>query len=773
MLLKSAFRCRTPSRLAYGPSVSRHLSNVTTAKKFWGDKLVFSEEVEAALHARAPVVALESTIITHGMPHPINLETAQSVESIIRASSAVPATIAIINGKIHVGLSSRQLDGIADVRSGLGKGSVKVSRRDLAPTLALKRTGGTTVAGTMYIANSVGIHVFVTGGIGGVHRGAENSMDISADLIELGRTPMAVVCAGAKSILDIPRTLEVLETQGVCVATYGENSEFPAFYHPSSGCESPWSVPDIKSAAGLVYASLNLPTPLSALLAVPIPSEHADAGLEVQKAVEQAARESVEQGIDKRGKEVTPWLLKRVGELTRGTALGLNIKLYENNAKIGSQVAVQVSKLFREQNDASSALYVPVSSSESSPKPVLKNESPKLAIPNTSAQSSLPSPSTLVFGSAAVDLTSTSTYSLAPRTTTPGEVFVSPGGVGRNIAEAAQNLLPPNSVQLVSAYGSVSGSCESNTTEPDAFGKLLLFELAGANMRADGLVGKEGRNTSVCSLTLEKDGDLVAGVADMGIVETLTEEFVTRKIDEEKPEMVVFDLNLLEGAVKAILTACQILNIPTFCDPTSTPKLPRLIPALNILLPSSPSFPRPLTHLTPNLLELELLHSLLSSSASDDTSSIAWEFINSLGLDGDWRAKVERFTNVNGREWIKINGAVQKMVSCLPYVASFWVKAGQRGLLHLRMTSVPPQPSPDTLIHPLAGQHSGKYLAFTHYTPPVIKPEEIISTTGAGDTLAGGLVAGLVGGKSEPEEVWVRRALDRVGRSLRSRRAVG
>lgn len=216
-----------------------------------------------------------------------------------------------------------------------------------------------------------------------------------------------------------------------------------------------------------------------------------------------------------------------------------------------------------------------------------------------------------------------------------------------------------------------------------------------------------------------------------------------------------------------------LISFLAFCDPTSTPKLPRLIPALNILLPSSPSFPRPLTHLTPNLLELELLHSLLSSSASDDTSSIAWEFINSLGLDGDWRAKVERFTNVNGREWIKINGAVQKMVSCLPYVASFWVKAGQRGLLHLRMTSVPPQPSPDTLIHPLAGQHSGKYLACTHYTPPVIKPEEIISTTGAGDTLAGGLVAGLVGGKSEPEEVWVRRALDRVGRSLRSRRAVG
>ncbi|ODN80730.1 hypothetical protein L202_02891 [Cryptococcus amylolentus CBS 6039] len=745
----------------------RSLVGLSAAKQLWGNRLVISEEVESALHSLDPVIALESTIITHGMPPPVNLSTAQSLESIIRSHSAVPATVAIIDGVIHVGLTAKQLEQIADIESEKGKGAVKVSRRDLAPALALKKTGGTTVAGTMYIASSLGIKVFVTGGIGGAHRGSENSMDISADLLELGRTPMAVVCAGAKSILDIPRTLEVLETQGVCVATFG-GKEFPAFYHPSSGCQSPWSVPDVSSAADLIHHSLTLPTPLSTLLAVPIPDEHAEAGSAVQTAVEQAVRESIEQGIDKRGKEVTPWLLKRVGELTQGTALGLNVKLIENNARIGSQVAVKVAELAKSQVDASSALYVPSSLSSTPSSP---SKPPKTVLPTPAPPASLPRPTTLVFGSAAIDLTSTSPHALAPGTTTPGTVFLSPGGVGRNIAEAAQNLSPPHSVQLVSAFGSLPSSAEA--VEPDPFGKILMLELASSGMRADGLVGREGKSTAVCSLTLEKAGDLVAGVADMGIVESLTEDVVEKKIQEEKPKMVVFDLNPLEGSIKSILKTSQSLHIPTFCDPTSTPKLPRLIPALLSLLPSSPASHRPLTHLSPNVLELDLLHSLLAETASEDTSAVSWEYINSLNLDATWRSKAETFTNKKGREWIRQEGVVQKMVACLPYVQNFWVKAGHRGLLHLRLTSTPPSSSADSIVHKLGQQHEGSYLALTVYSPPTIKPEEIVSTTGAGDTLVGGLVAGLVGQNGEAEEVWVERALDRVGRSLRSQRAVG
>lgn len=281
-----------------------------------------SEEVEHALNTDAPIIALESAIITHGMPYPANAETAASLETILRGHGVVPATIALMDGKVQVGLSDSQLEELANAPR---TESCKVSRRDLGAALCLKRYGGTTVAGTMILANSIGIQHFVTGGIGGVHRGAENSMDVSADLVELGRTPMSVVCAGAKSILDIPRTLEYLETQGVCVAALSEkNGDFPAFYSPSSGEVAPWHFKNIREAAQVVQTNLTLPSPQATLVGVPIPGEYAQRGEEVQRAVEQAVRESVEQGIDKRGKEVTPWLLKRVGELTGGTALELS-----------------------------------------------------------------------------------------------------------------------------------------------------------------------------------------------------------------------------------------------------------------------------------------------------------------------------------------------------------------------------------------------------------------------------------------------------------------
>ncbi|WVQ94451.1 hypothetical protein IAU59_001530 [Kwoniella sp. CBS 9459] len=896
MLLKAARRGvpRSPFR----PRTSRTLASLVQAKQTWGSRLVLSDEVEHALQTSAPVIALESAIITHGMPHPTNLTTASSLESIIRNKSVTPATIALINGRIHVGLEKSQLEELSDPASGISKGAVKVSRRDLGPALALSKTGGTTVAGTMYIASSLGINVFVTGGIGGVHRGAESSMDISADLIELGRTPMAVFCAGAKSILDIPRTLEVLETQGVCVSTYGEKQDFPAFYHPSSGCQSPWRVPDSDSAARLIHTSLSLPTPLSTLLAVPIPSEYAEAGSKVQEAVEQAVRESVEQGVDKRGKEVTPWLLKRVGELTEGKALDLNVKLIENNARVGSEVAVKLADLYRslshsrdreEDQHASNALYSHEAVSPwsgSSATPASASMSTQLSTashqpvaplnkagPSASA-SPLPTPRVLVFGSAAIDLTSTSTHTLVPRTTTPGSVFVSPGGVGRNIAEAAQNLLPPNTVQMISAFGSASGVSSStdrsatlngaisdssadgtilrsgaapadvvqtsrSVGEPDAFGKLLMLEFASAGLRTDGLIGTDGRSTAVCSLTLERDGDLVAGVADMGIVETLTGDAVEKAIRTHKPELVVIDTNMLEGVIGTLLRTCQELSIPTFCDPTSTPKLPRILPSLISLYPSSlttaptptatpipapsstsaltsspssssaqiatPSSAtrKPLSHLSPNLLELDLLHSLISAACENDPEldKAVWGYINSLNLGSDWRNAVEKFTSrspqyvVKGssalgtetdtapdRGWMKNEGIVPKMIGCLPFIDSFWLKASHRGLVHLRISSEPPSKNGSedgqSIYQKLGGTHEGKYLVLTHYSAPKIAPAEIISTTGAGDTLVGGLVAGLVssqaaGRQGESEGVWVRRALSRVKRSLMSRRAVG
>lgn len=281
-----------------------------------------SEEVEHALNTDAPVIALESAIITHGMPYPANAETAASLETIIREHGVVPATIALMDGRVQVGLSASQLE---ELSTAPRDQSCKVSRRDLGAALCLKRYGGTTVAGTMILAHSVGISHFVTGGIGGVHRGAQDSMDVSADLVELGRTPMGVVCAGAKSILDIPRTLEYLETQGVCVAALSEGSgHFPAFYSPSSGVQAPWHLRNVREAAQVVHTNLTLPQPQATLVGVPIPQQFAEKGEAVQRAVEQAVAEAAQQGIDKRGKEVTPWLLQRVGELTGGSALELS-----------------------------------------------------------------------------------------------------------------------------------------------------------------------------------------------------------------------------------------------------------------------------------------------------------------------------------------------------------------------------------------------------------------------------------------------------------------
>jgi pseudouridine-5'-phosphate glycosidase len=228
--------------------------------------LSYSPEVAEALRQGRPVVALESTIISHGMPYPANVKTAQEVEQVVRSHGATPATIAILDGRIRVGLTPAELETLGK----LGHKAQKCSRRDLAYVLATKTPGATTVAATMLIAHMAGISVFVTGGIGGVHRGAESTMDISADLTELGRTPVAVVCAGVKSILDIPKTLEVLETQGVSVVALGTN-EFPAFFTPHSGCEAPLRVNSPSECAQMIDAAQRLRLDNGMVIAVPIP----------------------------------------------------------------------------------------------------------------------------------------------------------------------------------------------------------------------------------------------------------------------------------------------------------------------------------------------------------------------------------------------------------------------------------------------------------------------------------------------------------------------
>ncbi|KAI8076430.1 erwinia chrysanthemi IndA protein-like protein-like protein [Gilbertella persicaria] len=303
------------------------------------DKFVITPEIKAAIQNQGPVVALESTIISHGMPYPQNVETARTVEDIIRKEGAIPATIALLDGKVHIGLTDKTLEHLGKV----GREAQKTSRRDLSMVLSQKKVGATTVASTMILARAAGIPIFVTGGIGGVHRGAEESFDISADLTELGRTPVAVVCAGVKSILDISKTLEVLETQGVTVTTMGKDKTFPAFYTPDSGYKSPYYLDNPLDAAKSILANHQLELNSGMVFACPIPETDAADTKSIQQAIDTAVSEARANGVV--GKEETPFLLKRIAELTQGESLAANIALVKNNAHIGARIAVQLAKL--------------------------------------------------------------------------------------------------------------------------------------------------------------------------------------------------------------------------------------------------------------------------------------------------------------------------------------------------------------------------------------------------------------------------------------------
>jgi pseudouridine-5'-phosphate glycosidase len=300
--------------------------------------LDIAPEVELALKENRPVVALESTIISHGMPYPQNKETALKVEQIIRDNGAVPATIAILGGRLKVGLTADEIDYLGREGTKINK----TSRRDLPVLVAKKADGATTVATTMIIAAMAGIRVFATGGIGGVHRGAEVTMDISADLEELGRTDVMVVCAGAKSILDLGLTLEYLETKGVPVIGYG-TKELPAFYTRKSGFGVDYELDTPEELAAAFHAKLQLGIHGGMLVTNPIPAEYAMDFDVINSAIDLAVKEAKSLGIH--GKETTPFLLAKIKDITGGESLNSNIQLVYNNAKLGAQTAVALCAL--------------------------------------------------------------------------------------------------------------------------------------------------------------------------------------------------------------------------------------------------------------------------------------------------------------------------------------------------------------------------------------------------------------------------------------------
>ena len=298
--------------------------------------LDIATEVSAALDANKPVVALESTIISHGMPYPRNVETAMAVEAALRDGGAIPATIAVLDGKLKVGLSPDEIQSLGQ----LGLDAIKCSRRDLPFVVARRMNGATTVAATMIIAAMASIRVFATGGIGGVHRGVEETMDVSADLEELANTNVAVVCAGVKSILDIGRTLEYLETKGVPVIGY-QTDNLPAFYSRDSGFPVDYRVDTAEEIAAAIKAKWAMKLSGGLLIGVPLPEEHAMPKEEIDSVIVDAIAEMQQQGIS--GKETTPYLLGSIVERTGGKSLDTNIQLILNNARVAAEIAAKMT----------------------------------------------------------------------------------------------------------------------------------------------------------------------------------------------------------------------------------------------------------------------------------------------------------------------------------------------------------------------------------------------------------------------------------------------
>ena len=297
--------------------------------------LKLSPEVEEALRTGKPVVALESTIISHGMPYPQNVETAYACERVCRENGAVPATCAIIGGKLCAGLTPEEIDYLGRE----GTKVTKASRRDLPLLIAKGMDGATTVAATMIVAHMAGIKVFATGGIGGVHRNGQDTMDVSADLDELGKTPMCVVCAGAKAILDLPRTMEYLETKGVPVIGFGTD-ELPAFYTAKSGIPLTWRVDDPKEVADAIHAAEDMGFEGGMLVTVPIPEEWSMDADYINKAIDEALVDADRQGIV--GKDTTPFLLAKIKEITGGSSLASNIQLVFNNVKTAARISAKL-----------------------------------------------------------------------------------------------------------------------------------------------------------------------------------------------------------------------------------------------------------------------------------------------------------------------------------------------------------------------------------------------------------------------------------------------
>ncbi|OWF38530.1 pseudouridine-metabolizing bifunctional protein C1861.05-like [Mizuhopecten yessoensis] len=639
-----------------------------------------SEEVKSAVHYGKPVVALESTIITHGMPYPENLRTAQEVETIVRENDSIPATIGILAGKIKVGLSAEELEYLATP----SRSVIKTSRQDLPIVISEGRDGGTTVSGTMVAANMAGISVFVTGGIGGVHRGVEATMDVSADLTELGRTPVTVVSSGVKSILDIARTLEFLETQGVCVASYGPSRDFPAFFSPRSGFLAPYNVEDPSRAARLIDAHHRLGLESGVLIAVPIPEDQAGQGKLLEDAIQIAVAKASEAGIS--GKEVTPFILQQVNEITKGASLVANIALIRNNARVGSQIAKQLSIYRKSSPDGATNTE---SDDVTTVRPHIKSRSP--------AQQSVKGKGrVVVIGGINVDF-----YAMVNKDTFatdggtyPGGVRQSFGGVGRNLGDCLSRLgVNP---LFISAVG-------NDSHKP-------AFQHYSSHMDLSGVAVRDDQTTATYCAVLKRTGELIFGIGDMDIHQTVTSEMVSGFEEElASAPLVCVDGNIPAETIQHVCQLCSKASVPVWFEPTDVHKAGKPFGAGVKKLP---------TYVSPNLHELQQMYQAVTGVSHVQSAQIDLDNLEAV-LD----------------ESIRLSKPVMEKVPVLI------VTLGKHGLLLCRNSDMNRFPTRGDSIK--AGG-----MTFVHYpaASPDNMPKQLVSVSGAGDCLTAGIISGIIQG---------------------------
>ncbi|KAI1082791.1 Indigoidine synthase A like protein-domain-containing protein [Whalleya microplaca] len=704
------------------------------------DILKVSDEVADALATNKPVVALESTIYTHGA-----LGDDLNLEGIVRRHGGVPAVVGILGGVPTVGITPEEVTRMVE---GSPK---KASRRDIAYLVGMGMTGrkihgGTTIAGTMILARLAGIRVFGTGGLGGVHRGGHESFDISADLTELGRTRMAVISSGCKGFLDIPRTLEYLETQGVLVSTFAEGRtgsvDFPAFWARSSGVTSPSVVHDDEQAAAMILAQEKLDIESGLLFANPIPEEFSIPRKEMDAIIEQAVRESTEQGA--LGNENTPFILKRIRELTNGKSVPANVALVQANVERAAKIAVAVSRLVSGDLVAPnrSVKHQPASTPSQS-RGIPLNESPKET--EITSQADI-----LVAGSVAVDLScdyagETALQDPVPHlhTSNPAHIGQSIGGVGHNVALAAHKVVQDSNVRLCSMIGD------------DIAGSTVMSSLRSCGMDTS-YVRQLSREHHPSSRTAQyvavndANKNMVLAMADMGIFTAYSfPAYWSSAVKASQPKWLVIDGNWADRDIRTWVKAGKENNTRVAFEPVSKEKSTLLFCAEKGL-GGLGIFPRPSVDLaTPNQYELEAMYLAARNNEYLDDGRW-WPIIDSFSMRGA-RDRFVKLTSVDMTD----AGIPQQAIQLLPYIPTIVTKVGSQGAL---LTMILKKDDP-RLLDPASEKFivsrtlndnpdvGGLYMRLF---PAVEEVENVVSVNGVGDTFLGVLVAGLArGGKIE------------------------